>query len=175
PYTIDIYPPLVVSNLLNDSICPGGLVQLQVVCTGGKPAYTYTWSNGVAGNSPGPFKVSPASTTTYSVVITDGCNYKVIDSAKVSVFPVGTTSFYSNPDTLTNGQIVQFTNTSHGTDKYYWYFGDGGTSTSVNPSYSYPIPGTYQVVLIGYNSHGCLDSAVGDIYVAPKVIIPNVF
>lgn len=174
-YTVDVYPPLVLSNLLNDSICPGGLVTLQVACTGGKPAYTYTWSNGITSNSPGPFKVSPATTTTYSVIITDGCNYKAIDSAQVIIFPVGNVSFYANPDTLTNGQTTQFTNTSRGTDKYYWDFGNGGTSSVVNPSYSYPLPGNYQVVLIGYNSYGCLDSAIGDIYVAPKVIIPNVF
>jgi gliding motility-associated-like protein len=174
PYTIDIYPPLVL-NLLNDSICPGAAVKLQVTCSGGKPTYTYTWSNGITSNSPGPIKVFPTSTTTYSITITDECNYKAIDSARVTVFPIGSTSFYANPDTLTNGQIVQFTNTSHGINKYYWYFGDGGTSGSVNPSYSYPIPGNYQVVLIGYNSYGCIDSAIGDIYVAPKVIIPNVF
>ncbi|WNJ20360.1 PKD domain-containing protein [Pontibacter sp. G13] len=39
-----------------------------------------------------------------------------------------------------------------------WDFGDGGTSTLQDPSYSYPVPGSYDVVLTVTNVLGCSDS-----------------
>ncbi|WP_017730527.1 T9SS C-terminal target domain-containing protein [Nafulsella turpanensis] len=49
---------------------------------------------------------------------------------------------------------VNFTNTSEYTDEeaYFWDFGDGvGTSTAINPSYTYNKPGIYHVTLHAYN------------------------
>jgi PKD repeat protein len=40
---------------------------------------------------------------------------------------------------------VAFTNLGTGITTYSWNFGDGGTSTSANPSYTYATPGTYTV------------------------------
>jgi len=37
---------------------------------------------------------------------------------------------------------------------YRWDFGDGGKSTSQNPSYTFPQPGTYEPILTAYNSSG---------------------
>jgi len=43
---------------------------------------------------------------------------------------------------------VQFTNTSTGViTGYAWDFGDGGTSTDPNPSYTYTTPGKHKVML----------------------------
>jgi len=50
---------------------------------------------------------------------------------------------------------VQFTSTSTGTiTQYSWSFGDGGTSTVRNPSYTYSKPGTYTVSLAVTGSGG---------------------
>ncbi|GHT51388.1 hypothetical protein FACS189440_20340 [Bacteroidia bacterium] len=46
---------------------------------------------------------------------------------------------------------VTFTNTSKYADKYEWDFGDGNTSTQVNPVHAYAEPGAYQVKLIVQN------------------------
>lgn len=46
------------------------------------------------------------------------------------------------------GVPVTFTNTSVGAGAtYYWTFGDGATSTDMNPSHTYVAPGTYNVEL----------------------------
>ncbi len=46
------------------------------------------------------------------------------------------------------GVPVTFTNSSVGTGAtYYWTFGDGVTSTDMNPNHSYAAPGTYNVTL----------------------------
>lgn len=45
-------------------------------------------------------------------------------------------------------------NTSTHATEYVWRFGDGTTSTSVNPSHTYSAPGTYQISLEAYNECG---------------------
>jgi PKD repeat protein len=53
---------------------------------------------------------------------------------------------------------VNFTDLSTGTgiDSWNWTFGDGGTSTTQNPSYAYNTPGTYTVALtVSSSSQGC--------------------
>ena len=46
---------------------------------------------------------------------------------------------------------ITFTNTSKYADKYSWDFGDGNTSTQVNPLHTYAEPGAYEVKLIASN------------------------
>ena len=40
---------------------------------------------------------------------------------------------------------------------YFWDFGDGGTSTLPNPTYTYTTQGTYDVTLTITTSSGCTD------------------
>jgi PKD repeat protein len=49
---------------------------------------------------------------------------------------------------------VAFTNTSTNATSYSWTFGDGATSTLVNPSHVYTVAGTYTVTLVVSNSGG---------------------
>ncbi|MFD1292758.1 PKD-like domain-containing protein, partial [Lutibacter holmesii] len=53
-----------------------------------------------------------------------------------------------------NGEAVSFTNTSNGSS-YVWDFGDGNSSTDVNPSHSFGAPGDYTVTLTSTFSDGC--------------------
>lgn len=54
---------------------------------------------------------------------------------------------------------VQYTNTSNRLDlKWMWYFGDGDTSTALNPYHIYKYPGYYSVELVGTDSMGCVGS-----------------
>jgi len=47
-----------------------------------------------------------------------------------------------------------FMNNSN-SEKYFWDFGDGTTSTEANPKHEYEKPGFYVVTLIAYNSESC--------------------
>ncbi len=175
PYKVTIYKNLSANMPPDDSICPGTPVVLKVNIAGGKQVYTYTWNNGINQDSPGPITVYPTSSTTYSLTITDGCNYKVTDSMFVYVRPNGSASFTVSPDSLPAGQTVKFNNTSQNTSSWYWTFGDGNSSSGADPSHIYVNPGTYEIILIGYNTNGCADTAVRYIDVTPEIIIPNVF
>lgn len=60
-------------------------------------------------------------------------------------------SFTASPATSCSAPTtVQFTNTSVTAGTYLWNFGDGGTSTAINPTHTYNALGNYTVTLIGY-------------------------
>jgi PKD repeat protein len=87
---------------------------------------------------------SPLSFTTLPVVSGIGS----IDLAPVSAF-----SF--SPSTPTTGTNVKFTDASTlSPTAWSWFFGDGGTSNSQNPSHTYASPGTYTVTLKATNGLG---------------------
>lgn len=73
---------------------------------------------------------------------------------------------------------VNFTNTSTNAANYVWTFGDGGTSTALNPSYTYNALGTYTVKLVISGACG-VDSLIRTNYVSIStnnpcvVIMPN--
>lgn len=138
---------------------------------GGSPAYSWNWGDGSPNST-----VSPASHT----YATSG--YKTISLTTVSgtCTLVNTTMVYISPgsgncsNAITHywasgsGMTRTFVDSSSfvaGTYKTYsWSFGDGGTSTNMNPSHTYTSTGTYTVCLITYwkdsvlNTVNCTDT-----------------
>lgn len=51
--------------------------------------------------------------------------------------------------------LVSFTNTSINAADYFWSFGDGDSSTLINPIHNFTNPGKYLVTLITHDSSGC--------------------
>ncbi|MBS3915177.1 MAG: PKD domain-containing protein [Bacteroidetes bacterium] len=71
----------------------------------------------------------------------------------------GTTSF-KNITTMQSGSITN----------YFWAFGDGSFSDSINPVHAYADTGNYRIVLRITSDHGCEDSIVRNIMVSPAPI-----
>jgi gliding motility-associated-like protein len=76
-------------------------------------------------------------------------------------------------------QEVQLYNLSeHGTT-YLWNFGDGNTSSELNPSYLYSETGIYDITLDVWTEHGCTDRLTRPdaVTVLGKglIIFPNAF
>lgn len=65
-----------------------------------------------------------------------------------------TSDFTFEPSEITVYDEVTFTNASTGADSYAWDFGDGGTSTEMNPVHVYKASGTYTVKLVASNADG---------------------
>jgi PKD repeat protein len=87
----------------------------------------------------------------------DGCEYSTQNF--IPIFPTPVTQFSSVFDSPTN--VVSFTNEStisSGSISFYeWNFGSG-TSNLVNPDYTFPSPGWYDVTLIATSDLGCTSS-----------------
>ena len=72
---------------------------------------------------------------------------------------IDSTSVFLNCDDYT----IYFENNSLGGDTYFWDFGDGLTSTEVNPVHTYTDTGTYYVMLIVNPGFVCADTALGQV------------
>ena len=66
---------------------------------------------------------------------------------------------------------ISFNNFSTDAVSYIWDFGDGSTSTNVNPNHIYNIPGYYDVSLIAVSALGCNDTMLKVAYIA----VPGVY
>jgi gliding motility-associated-like protein len=52
-------------------------------------------------------------------------------------------------------------------DHWVWDFGDGYTTSEMNPVHEYLTPGSYPIQLIAYDAQGCTDTVTHDIRVHP--------
>jgi len=139
-----------------------GVVDLNVL--GGTTPYSYAWSNGETSED-----LNNVPSGTYTVTVTDdqGCVDSL--SATVDNFNQPVADFTFN--TACEGAPVNFINQSSvsiGLLSYEWHFGDGSTTTSPNPSYTYATADTYTVTLIATTNQGCADTISKDVEVYPE-------
>jgi PKD repeat protein len=64
--------------------------------------------------------------------------------------------------------LVSFNNNSQNSSFFSWDFGDGNFSSSASPSYTYSIPGNYQIQLLSQDANGCFDSSFSSIHIFPE-------
>ncbi len=74
-------------------------------------------------------------------------------------------NFYSPTIAGCSPTQINFTNQSAGAISYLWNFGDGGTSTTTDPSHIYYIPGDYDVTIIATSVNGCVDTSFKQNYI----------
>ena len=94
----------------------------------------------------------------------DGCKDSV--GQVINVFPLPQTSFTIDPVCL--GSQAQFNNTSqipNGTLSYLWDFGDGASSSAINPKHTYLSAGTYTVTLVGTSDNDCSTSSEKQLFI----------
>lgn len=141
--SVTVNPSPVVSITGNTTICAGQNTTL--TANGGT---SHSWLPG--GQTTSSITVSPAATTSYTVIASNsfGCTGTSMVTVSVTQLPVaGFTS-------TVNGSTVSFTNTSQNSTSWNWNFGDAGTSTAQHPVHTYATPGSYTVTLIASNACG---------------------
>ncbi|HIA36807.1 MAG TPA: PKD domain-containing protein [Flavobacteriales bacterium] len=98
----------------------------------------------------------PTSTGAYSSTNgSSNCNYGGI---KISLDFQGVIANADNPGDITLCSSPYIVNLSAGLDpppNAFWDFGDGGTSTDINPSHTYADTGTYQIMYVAIDSSSC--------------------
>jgi gliding motility-associated-like protein len=143
--------------------------------SGNSPSYQWTFpSNSTITGGQGTSNVTANWTTgsgTVSVIAigAGGCNSLPATCAP-NVVPPPTVQF----DYTDDMNQVAFTDLTGGVSQWNWSFGDNTSSTSQNPSHTYPGSGTYTVVLTVTNATGCSGSAVKVIEIPGDIVIPNV-
>jgi PKD repeat protein len=147
--------------VVQDSGCAPYTAQF-VNLTVGAVSYSWKFGNGDSSiltnpsttyNQGGYFSVTLTATSAY------GCQLAQTKNQLVRVF-APTAAFTATPRIGCPGMTVQFTHTGNPINVigYLWNFGDGTTSTALNPTHTYNAIGDYNVWLVVTNSFGCKDT-----------------
>ena len=171
--TIDVLVrPLVVAEILpGDTICEGEAWSL--LAAGG---LSYAWTPPEGLSDPMSFNpiANPITTTTYSVVVSDGCSADTAE-ATVWVLPAPNVVLLPGDTSILNGETVQLL--ASGGVGYTWFPPDSLTDpNSPSPVANPALPTEYTVQVLGAN--GCATLASVFINVRPRCngfIMPNAF
>ncbi len=161
---LTVYPP-VVADFTGDSIGCSPL-DVQFINTS-QGAVTYLWDFGdgttaVTASPNHSYQYSGATDTTYQLTLVAtsafGCSDTLVRN--IQVFPQPIALFSANPTLQTwPSNAVTITNTTNGTWNYNWSFGDGNTSTTIQPgTINYGTWGQYTITAIIANAF-CSDTA----------------
>lgn len=103
------------------------------------------------------------------------CNFTDTFRFTVTVNPTPTADFSFFPVVPQENIPTQFTNASLGANTYNWNFGDGDSSTEVNPLHQFNKTGTYDVCLVAKHISGCADTICYQVpaRVLPLLDVPN--
>ena len=156
------------TNVTNQCISTNSFVFTDA-STGTSP-FTYKWSfgDGTTSTATGPTK-SYTAVGTYTVKeVVTGAGGKDSTTHTVTVSNPPSYGFTSSDTlmSLTGNHFTFTSNTPTTGNTYAWSFGDGTTSTSVNPTKSYTAAGSYSVRQIVTSAGGCMDTAYKTIVVA---------
>jgi PKD repeat protein len=139
-----------------------GCAPLQVNFTNltpGNNSYTWNLGNGnqpVTTNATANYSVPGTYIVTLTATSVSGTISVVTDT--ITVHPKPTAAFsVSQLSGCVGATVFQFANSSSGATAYIWDFGDGTSSSDVDPSHTYSQPGTYCVKLIAESGAGCRD------------------
>lgn len=125
--------------------------------TGSGNTYVWTFGDGTTSTATNPTKIYTTAGV-YSVELkTTNAGTDYYSSQQVFVNPQPTASFNILPNAQSGGSYT-FISTStipFGGMSYAWNFGDGTTSTLINPTKSYLNTGTYTITLTVTSNAGC--------------------
>ncbi|MCB9234252.1 MAG: T9SS type A sorting domain-containing protein [Bacteroidia bacterium] len=172
------------SNQLNISLYPlnsGGTLSADpdTICVGESAVLTLTnsqgtisWQSSINGTSWLPvsgngatLNTGPLTQTTWFQASLSNGFCPTVNSPTAQVTVISTAASFT---AAVNGLTVVFTDNSTSATAWLWTFGDGGTATSQNPTYTYAAPGTYTVVLIVNTDGHCPDTLSQSITVGPN-------
>jgi len=162
-----------------------------VICSGNSITFTalpgasnYFWDYGDGSSGYGTHSARHSYTNTgttpevHTVTLTTYTlnNCTDVQTYDITVMPVPVPQFTADPWTQvfkTTGNPVIFTNTTNaGTWNWLWRFGDGTTSTEMNPHHNYTQIGDYNVTLIAGNA-SCTDSVKHSVSVLPPAPVAD--
>lgn len=151
------YNPITLT-MMNDTLVCGDPANLWVQPSDGAPPYHYDWTPPIGLSNPNTRTptVTPPTTTTYSVYVSDstGCP-GASDSVVVEVAPKPNVSFMADVYDGCEPLTVNFTDASNPSiTAWNWSFGDGNNSTQQNPSHTYAA-GVYDITLEVTTNKGC--------------------
>jgi gliding motility-associated-like protein len=158
------------------SVCAASQVNFQDMSTvsqGSINTWNWNFGDGNTSNVQNPLYAYTGSglfQATLVVSTAAGCSDTIMHEVTIYDNPVPQFSAQS----VCDGNSVSFINGSYIYDgnisMYNWNFGDGATSSALDPTHQYAQPGTYNVTLIVTSDLGCFASVTNQITVYPSPV-----
>jgi gliding motility-associated-like protein len=154
--------------------------EFNISITGGVPPYSIQWSNGSVEDD--GLKMTTRQPGLYLLSITDAVGCTFSESFEVENTDVVIDASIQSAGIDQNGSFlvgipITFQNKSVGNIiSYFWDFGDGNSSSEINPTHTYQKPGKYTVTLQAIDENGCILEVKKEIEVTDFfLVVPNVF
>jgi len=151
------------ARFINDTVvCPGEPVKFTNQSTSSN-SYQWFFGDGTSSTQNSPTH-SYANSGTYGVTLiaintTLGCRDTLFKPNLINVDTPAADFYVTTNFAPCPPFPVQFYNTTNRFDlNWLWYFGDGDTSTARDPLHVYFTPGDFDVMLIAWDSSGCVDT-----------------
>ncbi|MCD6068475.1 MAG: domain containing protein [Bacteroidetes bacterium] len=182
---VPVYPNPV-ANFTDTLTCLGTFISVQFndLTTVAAPDNITTWlwdfggTGGASGQNPTYIYSSQGNYQVTLIAVTNhGCTNTAIHLVNIPSHPTAS-FFYNTTPGFNVGATVSFIDSSSFASNYSWSFGNGSTSTDMNPTYTYFENGTYQIVHVVKDSIGCSDTAKATLIISSvsneiSTLIPN--
>jgi hypothetical protein len=123
--------------------------------------YSWTGPSGFTSTLANPYLPSPVADGFYTLTVQTLLCGSVSQTITVSSVTTNCPSvaFAPSQTTICDLGTINFNNQSAGSNTYYWFFGDGSTSSSQSPSHTYNVPTgntivPFNVILVSVNATG---------------------
>ncbi len=142
--------------------------------------FLWNFGDGTTSTADNPTHLYPAvGNYTIALYAFDSTSCNKIDSTffTIAVVDIPVASFTFGPDPPQENTATQFTNQSFGAIGYLWHFGDGDSSTEINPKHLFIATGNYNVCLTAINAAGCSDDTCIQVsaIIKPLLDVPSAF
>jgi len=139
--------------------------------------WAWVFGDGNTSNQQNPTNMYGAENN-YNVTLLVTSNYGCVDSITQSttVWPLPEVDFsptdvcLETPTQFNDQTFISNANSNNTIVGWNWNFGDGGTSSDQNPTYTYSAAGTYQATLEATSNYGCVNSNELTVTVHPNPI-----
>lgn len=158
PNWVEIVNPIADFTVNSIIDCSPVLADMTNLSTGNTD---HTWHFGDGGTSVinNPSHIYNTPGTYYPMLVVShplGCTDTAIATTPVIV--QGPTVSFTWSDSIACNEIeVQFVNQTSDATNYEWNFGNGQTSTDINPTFTFDVPGMYDITLIAEDTSGCVE------------------
>jgi len=178
-----VLPPVTYS-IDSSAGCTPVVVQFTNTTAAG-PTATYAWNFGDGSTSTAASPMHTFSgggyyTVSVTIITSDGCQVDTTINNQITVYdyPQPMFTHTPNPTDVFNPEVT-FMNTTIGGFTYAWDFGGLGTSSVMNPTFTFPVDsgGVYNVCMHTVSANGCAATICHDVIVNEVFLIylPNAF
>jgi gliding motility-associated-like protein len=157
-------PDDIQASIGENSICSLDSVSLSAVYIGPDPTVTLSWVHCPTCATDVLIYETPTTNSEYVISATNSCGQTIYDTVSVIVNPLPVIALAPIMGTICPGESVEMVNNGNNSPSwdYLWNFGDGNTSSSMNPEHVYEVSGFYPISLTVTDDNGCTASNSGN-------------